>query len=100
MTFITQRPSFGKDTPALANSPMSAHNTYRGAFMEIAKVIGSRGRITVPPEFRERLGLKPGDHVEFIIEGGSAILRRRETDAVSADVTVRTDGGAAGFSPR
>lgn len=44
--------------------------------MWIAKLF-SQGRITVPKEVRERLGLRPGDRVEFIRDGDGTVLIRR-----------------------
>lgn len=37
--------------------------------------INSKGQITVPLEIRKRLGLRDGDHVEFITEGGVTSIR-------------------------
>jgi antitoxin PrlF len=37
--------------------------------------ISSKGQITVPLEIRERLGVKQGDRVEFVVEDGLTILR-------------------------
>lgn len=42
----------------------------------MAKVT-SKGQITLPKEIREALSLKPGSHVDFEVEGGRVILRRR-----------------------
>jgi len=43
--------------------------------MTKAKVT-SKGRITLPKRVRTRLGLAPGDEVEFIENGGEFRLRR------------------------
>ena len=43
--------------------------------MPPSSTISSKGQITVPLEIRERLGLKPGDRVEFVIDDGRTILR-------------------------
>ena len=32
--------------------------------------VTSRGRITIPNQVRERLGLRPGDEVAFVEDGG------------------------------
>lgn len=37
--------------------------------------ISSKGQITVPQEIRNRLGLSPGDRVEFVVENDETILR-------------------------
>lgn len=36
----------------------------------------SKGQITIPKRVREGLGLKPGDEVEFVAEGGEYRLRK------------------------
>jgi AbrB family looped-hinge helix DNA binding protein len=43
--------------------------------MAYSSVISSKGQVTVPQEIRIRLGLKEGDRVEFIVEGGNTIIR-------------------------
>lgn len=35
----------------------------------------SKGQITIPLPVRERLGLKPGDHVQFLFEEGRTVIR-------------------------
>jgi len=37
----------------------------------------SKGQITMPKEVRDRLGLRPGDEVEFIPDNGSYVVRKR-----------------------
>jgi antitoxin PrlF len=37
--------------------------------------ISSKGQITVPLEVRKRLGLKPGDRVEFVTDNGHTMIR-------------------------
>ena len=37
--------------------------------------ISSKGQVTVPLEFRRRLGLKAGDRVEFVDDGGRTVIR-------------------------
>jgi antitoxin PrlF len=37
--------------------------------------IGSRGRITLPREIRNRIGLKEGDRVEFVVEKDRTSIR-------------------------
>jgi antitoxin PrlF len=36
----------------------------------------SKGQITIPKKVREGLGLRPGDEVEFVAEGGEYRLRK------------------------
>jgi antitoxin PrlF len=37
--------------------------------------ISSKGQVTIPQEVRERLGLRPGDRVEFVPEAGRYLLQ-------------------------
>jgi len=48
----------------------------KGIMMPPVLRIGSRGGITMPPEIRQRLGLKGGDRVEFAVENGQVVVRR------------------------
>ena len=43
--------------------------------MVYSSIISSKGQVTVPQEIRIRLGLKEGDRVEFVMEGGNTIIR-------------------------
>jgi len=43
--------------------------------MGYSSVINSKGQVTVPQEIRIRLGLKKGDRVEFVVEGGNTVIR-------------------------
>jgi AbrB family looped-hinge helix DNA binding protein len=43
--------------------------------MTHSSTISSKGQVTVPQEIRVRLGLKTGDRVEFVVEGGNTLLR-------------------------
>jgi antitoxin PrlF len=43
--------------------------------MKNSSTISSKGQITVPQEIRKRLGLEPGDRVEFVIEEGRTVIR-------------------------
>lgn len=40
-----------------------------------SSTISSKGQITVPREIRQRLGLKEGDRVEFVIDKGCTMIR-------------------------
>jgi antitoxin PrlF len=44
-----------------------------------SSTITSKGQITVPLEVRTRLGLKPGDRVDFCFENGHTILLPAQT---------------------
>ena len=41
----------------------------------IASSIPATGEITLPPEVRERLGVKEGDRVEFVERDGQIVVR-------------------------
>jgi antitoxin PrlF len=43
--------------------------------MKNSSTISSKGQITVPQEIRKRLGLKPGDRVEFVVEEDRTVIR-------------------------
>ncbi|MEO8028737.1 MAG: AbrB/MazE/SpoVT family DNA-binding domain-containing protein [Bryobacteraceae bacterium] len=44
--------------------------------MAYSSIMSSKGQVTVPQEIRLRLGLKEGDRVEFVDEGGKTVIRR------------------------
>jgi len=64
--------------------------------MEWGARILEKGRITIPNELRERLGLKKGDKVKCSVEEGTIrlVIPRLETDVVG-----RTKGGLRGIEP-
>ena len=43
--------------------------------------ISSKGQLTVPQEIRKRLGLEPGDRVEFVMEPDRTVIRPARTEA-------------------
>lgn len=43
--------------------------------MTCSSTISSKGQITVPREIRNRLGLKEGDRVEFVVEDDRTTIR-------------------------
>jgi antitoxin PrlF len=43
--------------------------------MASSSTISSKGQITVPLEIRNRLGLKKGDRVEFVVDNGRTTIR-------------------------
>ena len=45
----------------------------------------SRGRITIPKSIRDALCLRPGDRVEFALEGNQVVLRRPGADGTELD---------------
>ncbi len=45
--------------------------------MSYVSTITAKGQTTVPKEIREKLKLKPGDRIEFAIDGDHVEIRRR-----------------------
>jgi antitoxin PrlF len=43
--------------------------------MKHSSTISSKGQVTVPQEIRTRLGLSPGDRLDFVIEGERTLIR-------------------------
>jgi len=43
--------------------------------------MSSQGRITIPNDIRTRLGLKPGDRVEFVMERDRTVIRPAAPEA-------------------
>lgn len=43
--------------------------------MRPSSTLSSKGQITVPLEIRNRLGIKEGDRVEFVVDNGQTIMR-------------------------
>jgi len=48
--------------------------------MTPSSTVSSKGQVTVPIEVRHRLGLKPGDRLEFHFEDGRTVLRPAQTE--------------------
>ena len=44
----------------------------------------SKGQVTIPAEVRRRLGLRPGDHIGFVIDGDEVRLVRKENNIEAA----------------
>ncbi len=49
--------------------------------MANSSTISSKGQVTIPQEIRKRLGLEPGDRVEFVVEEGRTIVRPARSQA-------------------
>ena len=60
--------------------------------MRVEATVTSKGQVTIPQEVRQRLGLKQGDRIEFVIEGGVTLLRPARTSTRPFD----TYAGALG----
>jgi AbrB family looped-hinge helix DNA binding protein len=43
--------------------------------------VGTKGQVVIPVELRTELGLKPGDEVEFRLEGSAVVMERSERPA-------------------
>jgi AbrB family looped-hinge helix DNA binding protein len=57
--------------------------------------VTSKGQITVPKEVRDALGLIPGSQVEFVLDSGRVILRKR----IAPEVFQRWQGHLRGRFP-
>jgi antitoxin PrlF len=42
----------------------------------VACRVSSKGQVTIPKKVRDGLGLRQGDEVEFVVEGGAYRLRK------------------------
>ena len=51
--------------------------------MATAKIT-SKGQITLPKEVRQRLGIGPGDEVEFVEENGKYMLTKKVRESTLA----------------
>ena len=49
--------------------------------MRSSSTISSKGQVTVPQGIRKRLGLEPGDRVEFVVEEGRTVIRPARSEA-------------------
>ena len=69
--------------PGYTNSVRKVRNAlrFKGGFnMELAKVT-SKGQVTIPVEIRRKLGIKNGDKVLFMEEGGRIYMMNTSMDA-------------------
>lgn len=48
---------------------------------KITSSLSSKGQVTIPRAIRTRLGIGPGDRVEFAIEGNQTVLRPDRGDS-------------------
>lgn len=44
----------------------------------VLRILGRKGRTTIPYALRKKLGLKPGDIVSFTLENGCITVRRED----------------------
>lgn len=47
----------------------------------VSAKVTSKGQITIPKQVRDRLGLDPGDEVEFIEEDGAFRIRKERRES-------------------
>jgi len=64
--------------------------------MEWKVKILEKGRVTIPQKLRDRLGLKKGDEVKFLLEEGTI---RLVTPRLEEDIVERTKGVLEGIEP-
>lgn len=56
----------------------------------VTRKIDELGRVVIPSDFREELGIEPGEKVEIHMDGGRVILKRAvKTDPLSKSVAER-----------
>ena len=48
--------------------------------------VGESGQVTIPKQLRDRMGIRPGQRVEFAEEGGRIVMRKHEIDDAVARV--------------
>ncbi|TAN23583.1 MAG: AbrB/MazE/SpoVT family DNA-binding domain-containing protein [Acidobacteria bacterium] len=48
--------------------------------MKTTVVVGERGQVTIPKKLRDRLGIVPGDHLEFSERQGRLVAQRSDGD--------------------
>lgn len=48
--------------------------------------VGERGQVTIPKELRDRMGIRPGQRLEFAEEGGRIVMRKHAADDAVARV--------------
>lgn len=63
--------------------------------------VDSKGRIVLPKEVRERLGIAPGTEVEIRAEGGKAIVEpERDPEQIIDSMETLIEDAAANRTPR
>jgi antitoxin PrlF len=48
--------------------------------MKYTSSISSKGQVTVPQEIRKRLGVQPGDRIDFVVDGDRTVIRPSRAD--------------------
>ena len=60
----------------------------------LSSAVTTKGQVTIPVELRQKLGIKPGDRVGFVDEGGRIVLQRQETAIEATFGIVKARKGA------
>jgi antitoxin PrlF len=61
---------------------LSSRNPYHGSMKAI---VSEKGQVTIPKQIRDRLGIAPGQELDFTDEDGRLVARKaQERDPVSA----------------
>jgi antitoxin PrlF len=58
--------------------------------------VSSKGQLTLPQEIRKRLGIEPGDRVEFVPEEGRTVIRPARGEANPFEKFIGIAGPFAG----
>ncbi len=43
----------------------------------VVATVTSKGQVTIPKDIRDRLGIRPGDHIEFVESGEGYVVQKR-----------------------
>lgn len=57
--------------------------------------VNSKGQVTIPADLREQIGLRPGDEVDVVADGGTLRIVRREGSATRGQRATHRLRGAA-----
>ena len=61
----------------------------------LSSSVTTKGQVTIPVELREKLGIKPGDRVGFVEDGGRIVIQRQETAIESVFGLVKSKKGVS-----
>lgn len=60
---------------------------------DMSSIVGERGQVTIPKSLRERLGIEPGDQMEFEQDGAELRLRKVSNNPFEALIgIIKGDG--------